>query len=226
MMHAPKDDVALVKALLHQIEEHEAQRADIARFLHDRPTQLLTVAGLHAGILAMTPGMPADGVETARTMQSLLDEGMDALREAMRTIDSGTAEKTSLPMALRMLVDEERARVGGEKFSGVLDVTIGESLPVSRELRRPLLIMVREALRNALTHGDASFVTLASNNVEGVVEVKVSDNGKGFDPREGKQSIHSLGLHRLEVFSNLYTLPLEIESEPAKGTVVRIRSSR
>ena len=79
----------------------------------------------------------------------------------------------------------------------------------------------REAISNAVRHSGASHVavslTLAGENAL----LEISDDGAGFDPSQMVGRGH--GLNNLRDRAQALGGELEIESEPGRGTWVRIR---
>jgi signal transduction histidine kinase/ligand-binding sensor domain-containing protein len=93
---------------------------------------------------------------------------------------------------------------------------------LTAEVRHNLFMVVKEALNNILKHSLASEARLRLTLQDGVLEIRMQDNGRGFDVASAAISQRS-GLanmrHRTEMLGAL----LHIESQPAKGTSVSVR---
>ncbi len=101
----------------------------------------------------------------------------------------------------------------------VLDVpTVLPSLPLSAEVRHNLLLMTRETLQNAVAHAGATEVHLSLRLDEDALNIVVSDNGKGFDPRS--VSPHGNGLQNMEQRVRTIGGRLEISTRPGQGTLI------
>ena len=74
-------------------------------------------------------------------------------------------------------------------------------MPVSIELAHELRLLIREAVANAVRHGQCSRVDLVIERAsDGTLQVSIDDNGKGFDacdhgsyPRSISERIAALG---------------------------------
>lgn len=95
-------------------------------------------------------------------------------------------------------------------------------ITLTAEVRHNLFMVVKEALNNILKHSRASEAHLRLTLQDGVLEIRVEDNGRGFDVASAAISQRS-GLanmrHRTEMLGAL----LHIESQPDKGTSVSVR---
>ncbi|HEX9047017.1 MAG TPA: ATP-binding protein, partial [Verrucomicrobiae bacterium] len=81
-------------------------------------------------------------------------------------------------------------------------------LPLDLPQRRNMLLAVKEAVRNAARHSGADEVHLGLRVVEGILEVVVEDNGRGFDPTSTQVNRNGLVnmKHRLADIGGSFTL--------------------
>lgn len=81
-----------------------------------------------------------------------------------------------------------------------------------------LFLIAREALANAARHSDASKVDVVLKKSDGLVNLRVIDNGLGFDPTcaEGK----GMGLNSMRERASNLGGSLVLESAPGRGTQV------
>lgn len=94
--------------------------------------------------------------------------------------------------------------------------------------KRDLLLIYREALNNAVKHSEAKNIHVKFRCRRGLLELTISDDGKGFDLQEVSESQDNrphLGLssmrRRIERLHAKYSL----QSEPGKGTTLRLSLS-
>ena len=106
-----------------------------------------------------------------------------------------------------------------------VELTVQEGAPgeLPEEVCKGVLLVVREALTNAGRHSSARRVGVALGTTEEEIWVEVSDDGVGFNPRKSTQSV---GLSAMRERAALLSGRLEILSEPAEGTRVRLRVPR
>ncbi|HEY8477351.1 MAG TPA: GAF domain-containing sensor histidine kinase [Chloroflexota bacterium] len=213
--------IAIANARLHEQVQRLAvleERQRIARDLHDGIIQAIYGAGLgidHAArILDAQP-------EEARTLLRQAVVGLDgALRDIRAYIKGLRSEQAvSSPVEqLERVLAECRARHG-------VDVTLqqGASLDALPEAAvHHLVHVVREALANAVRHGLARHITVALSEEEGVLQVVVRDDGRGFDPDTPPPPGHH-GLRNMAERAQLLGGSLAVESRPGRGTTVALR---
>ena len=80
----------------------------------------------------------------------------------------------------------------------------------------------RRRFENALRHADAKELRLRLAATDGRVELTVSDDGVGFDPTAPAVRSRRLGLTSMEERAQALGGTLTIESEPGRGTTVRL----
>jgi len=94
------------------------------------------------------------------------------------------------------------------------------------EAKPQIVRIVQEALTNARKHAGASRVRVSLEQGQGDVSILVEDNGRGFEPDRcaggGEGEIH-LGLQVMRERATSVGGALEIDSQPAGGTRVRLR---
>ena len=102
-------------------------------------------------------------------------------------------------------------------------VQIPPALPergVSGQMRHELFLAVKEALNNAVRHGQPTEVGFRLNWSGSQIEISVADYGKGFDPHS--QS-NGRGLPNLKTRLQNLGGQCEIESSPGRGTTVSMQ---
>jgi signal transduction histidine kinase len=91
-------------------------------------------------------------------------------------------------------------------------------LKISEEKRRNLFMALKEALNNVAKHSGASKATIALSIKQGVVEFKVTDNGKGFNPAEIRQFAN--GVKNMQSRMAQAGGHCNLTSETGKGTTI------
>ena len=196
------------------ISVQEAERARLARELHDDITQRL--ARLAIDISRTELGTAeASPVQTAREVR----EGLVRLSEDVHSLSYRLhpAMLEDLGLAAALQVESERF---GERLSIRTEVAlqeVPESLPEGPALC--LFRVAQEALRNVARHAQASVVRLTVRVVDGGLQLAVEDNGRGFDPVLHRDR-PSLGLASMRERVQLFGGELDIESTPGHGTTI------
>jgi two-component system sensor histidine kinase UhpB len=195
------------------LQAQEEERARVARDLHDEVNQSLTglLLRLEAAREAAPPELEAELADT----KALANQAMQELLSLARQLRPTALDDLGLAAAVAGQVEqlgrgEIEAQFAAEgDFSDLDDDT---QLVVYR--------VAQEALSNATRHSGAAHVVakLRRSNAEGV-ELKVSDDGRGFafDESEG-----GLGIAGMRERALLIGAKLTIESRPEHGTTVRL----
>lgn len=155
-----------------------AERTRLAREMHDTVIQgCVGVSTLleAAGRLQVTDPEEASGLlsQAREQVRSTIDEARQAVWDlrSQAAADSGVAS----------LIELAR-RLGAEKSIHVETEVSGKRLAQDPELDRTLLLVGREALRNAVAHGRPSRIGVRVEFRALDVELEVKDNGVGIGP--------------------------------------------
>jgi PAS domain S-box-containing protein len=200
-------------------EVREAERERIARDLHDMVLQDLISAlqSAEAHRLARR-GDEREAAEEAREMIDSLRRASRGVREAVHELRAGEVVGRALARAVEDLVGVERRR--SPQFE--VELAVSEEVPqeLPKEVCKDVLLVVREALANARRHAMARRVLVVLDAPGEELWVEVTDDGVGFDP---SQSPEGVGINAMRERSAALGGKLEVSSEPAKGTRVRLR---
>ena len=93
-----------------------------------------------------------------------------------------------------------------------------ESDTGSPEVQIALYRIAQEALNNVIKHARASQVTLSLHNYPEQVELRIKDDGRGFDPSHVTPGHLGLGIMRERAQS--LGITFEIASQPGQGTEI------
>jgi len=96
------------------------------------------------------------------------------------------------------------------------------SLPLTAEVRHNLFMVVKEAFNNILKHSEASEARLSLSLQDGVLQICVQDNGRGFEVNSASASKRS-GLANMRQRMEGIGASLRIESAAGGGTSIQVR---
>jgi signal transduction histidine kinase len=103
--------------------------------------------------------------------------------------------------------------------SGITFVTeLEPGLQVRPEVELVIYQIAREAMVNATSHSRGDTVWVSLNRVDAIVELRVLDNGVGFDPR--MRADKHFGLELLQERAAGVGAEIRIESSPGGGTLI------
>jgi signal transduction histidine kinase len=83
--------------------------------------------------------------------------------------------------------------------------------------------IVLEAITNALKHSGAQLLRLSARACNGEVEVRIEDDGRGFDT---SRNIAGLGLVNMRARAQRIGARLRVLSHPGRGTSIRLSLPR
>jgi signal transduction histidine kinase len=161
---------------LREAEREQAREQERARVMGDLHDGL----GLHLA----TALRQARSESTSReVLLSSLQDCLDELRVAIDSLDEHERDPLSLLGSLRFRMAPRFAAMGIKlewHIAPDLDTLDLPTLNPAQALH--LLRLVQEMLSNAIKHSQATVVTMALIRKGDHVLIRISDNGKGFDP--------------------------------------------
>ena len=198
------------------------ERSRIAADLHD--TLLQTMTGIGYQLQFCQSGLDAElsaaAAEHLGTAERLCDHATRQLRGTVWSLrampDVRRPLQESLAELLRLLMEGHGVRVD---FAAT-----GEPCAVDETVARQLLLVVQEAVLNAVHHGRAKSigVRLAFERAGAAVQVEVRDDGCGFTVGlQPGPALGHFGLQGMRERVDSIDGTFELESRPGAGTTVR-----
>jgi signal transduction histidine kinase len=188
----------------------DATRRRIERDLHDGAQQRLVSLALHLRGTVRAAVPPEAGELTARldAAATELSGVLDGLREIARGLHPSALAGGGLRPALKALARRSAVPVR-------LDVRVDGRLPDQMELAA--YYTVAETLTNTAEHASATVIDVAVETAEGVLHVRVQDDGRGGADLTGGSGLIGVA-DRVEALGGRFSL----RSPPGAGTTVRI----
>jgi signal transduction histidine kinase len=203
----------------------EEERTRLAADLHDGPVQKLTalrygLARVSARVQRNDPGGATSLIDQLE--EELADE-IGGLRRFMAELRPPLLDQRGLHEAIRT-----QARTF-EATNGVA-CTVEADLDgrLAPELETVLYRVVQESLTNAAKHARASQVTVGLAASDGLVRLRVRDDGAGFDPVAAGRLVQDghFGLAGMRERVEMVGGSLRIVSSPGRGTTIAVDLDR
>jgi two-component system sensor histidine kinase UhpB len=193
----------------------EEERGRIARDLHDEVNQALTAVLLRLEALAQD--LPAEHRDQVSELKALTGQAMDELLRLARQLRPTALDDHGLAPAV-----EAQARNFAERTGVETSVEVrGDPAGLDEEIQTVVYRIAQEALSNAAQHARPSRVELELDARDGGVELRVRDDGDGFDPRVGRNG--GLGLAGMAERARLAGGVLDLRSSRGGGTELTLR---
>lgn len=199
--------------------EVQAERARIARELHDVLAHSLSQINVQAGVgLHLMDAHPEKAKEALASIKDSSKSALDEVRSLLGVLraDNGDLDAPLVPepdlSRLPGLVDSVRTQGIEVAFSSTVD-----DAPKATQLA--IYRIVQESLTNVVRHADATRARVGIRLDGGDILIEVADDGAGFDPAaEGGRGL--LGMHeRAELLGG----SLETGRSPLGGALVTAR---
>jgi signal transduction histidine kinase len=198
------------------LQAQEAERARIARELHDDVNQ-------QVALLAIDLELLKQGGERKQDAGKMVEEACDRAHAIAKSVHDMSHRLH--PARLRML-GVVPALAGLQRELSRPDFAIAfshENVPssLSQEISLCLFRVVQEALHNAMKHSGASHVSVHLHGDIDALDLTIVDDGVGFDVQ--KEWGRGVGLvsmgERVETVDGTF----DVQSRPGKGTRLAIR---
>lgn len=196
---APADDgpSARIRSSYHehiqQIARRE-ERARLARDLHDAvKQQLFVIQTAAATAQARLEQDPVATQEALTQVRSAAREATTEMEALLEELQAAPMENTGLIEALKKQCEALALRTGADvRFEPGTLPAQGLLLPGAHEA---IYRVAQEALANVARHARATRVTVSAHTEPGRFELRVADNGQGFD---GVARRRGMGLSNME----------------------------
>ena len=190
------------------LRAQEEERRRLARDLHDEVNQALTAILLR--LEAASHAAPPELSDELGELKRLVNQAMEELLQLARQLRPTALDDHGLLPALATHVRRFAAQTGIQadfETRGEPDLSPDHEIAVYR--------VVQEALANVARHSEASRVKLELDTTGQDLELRVSDDGRGFDSGGRRRG---LGLSGMTERARLIGGELSVASEPGSGT--------
>jgi len=213
-----RDDLpAEVRRLEQALALAERDRALVGYDIHDGCVQDLTAAAMLLDGVGRQLDFPS--IELRENYEGgvrLLREAIAEARRLIQGLASVEIEGSELPAALQRLADKFQ----GERGLPVRLVGEGTPPPLPASTRHLLFRIAQEALNNTWKHAAASQVTLRLECHGQQLQMRIADDGRGFDPMCIPAG--HFGLAGMRARAAVMDATLNIDSAPGQGTKIAI----
>ncbi|MFK7733189.1 MAG: 7TM diverse intracellular signaling domain-containing protein [Pseudomonadales bacterium] len=156
------------------IEKEEELRQHIAGELHDSLGQKLSL--LYMYLRSFTGEKTTESLASMDQTLALTHEVIDDVRQLSHQLHPSQIDRLGLIPAIQAMIDHYR-RSSNIIFFFFQNL---DSLNLDRQKQIHIYRIFQEAISNVLSHSGASECYVSVNDVDDVIELKISDNGEGL----------------------------------------------
>lgn len=190
----------------------EAERARIARDLHDNVAQSLAYVGFELDRLAVVHGDDQELKDLQQVVRGVVAE----LRETLYQLRATVSENQDLVDVAREYITRWSSRTGVD--TEFLPNTGGRRVPV--QIEQELWRILQESLTNVERHADASHAWVSWRIGDGRAQLEVRDDGRGMNT--DAVSRERYGLVGIRERADAVGAQVTLVSEPEAGTTVLV----
>ncbi|KIQ00988.1 MULTISPECIES: sensor histidine kinase [Pseudomonas] len=202
--------------LVHRLlSAQEDERRRVAYDLHDGLAQ--TLAGLHQRLQGFASQCPTLPDAQQQELSTILDLAQRCVREGRQAI-AGLRPQLLDDFGLLQALDKEADRLREAGYRVQWLQRSDARLPANVEIT--LFRIAQEGINNILKHAGPCSVRIGLSSAEQSAELRVEDDGRGFDtaPDRSVSGSGGLGLAAMHERASLLSGHLHCSSEPGRGT--------
>ncbi|NCT84964.1 MAG: histidine kinase [Comamonadaceae bacterium] len=210
---------AKLRALAREVvQSQEAERARLARELHDGVSQALVATKL---LIESAQSEPAAAARLQALALKRLNSTLAEVRHLSHALRPALLDTLGLPAALQHLAAEFDAAGGTRYQAGVQ----GEEVELPEAVNTALFRIAQEALNNAARHAHATRVgVLLRFERDGGLALEIQDDGRGFDA-DAAQAVadRGLGLRSMRERAAALGARLALVTSPGQGCRLTVK---
>jgi two-component system sensor histidine kinase DegS len=198
----------------------EAERARLAREIHDGPAQALANTVLRLQLVEqMYKHQPASVQDELEKLRVAVQESLQDVRRFIFNLRPASLAEVGLIDTLR-----QHVRDYSEQYNVPVELNVPDNIALSADQELVVFRVIQEALQNIHKHAEATEVSVDMQQRRGgPLMVTISDNGRGFNPKQVRQrQPSSSGLVSMRERAATVGGTLQIESNPGEGTTISL----
>jgi PAS domain S-box-containing protein len=197
----------------------ELERTNIAREIHDELGQALTILKMDLSLLQkMFPEDQASILEKTDAMSRLIDKTIQTVKRISTDLRPGLLDDLGLSAAIEWQLKEFQERTG---ITCKIIIDPGD-VTFDRDLNTALFRIFQETLTNIARHAEATEVSVSLQQMDGQIELKVHDNGRGITEEELAHP-ESFGLIGIRERAIIFGGNSKVKGFPGRGTTVTVK---
>lgn len=199
------------------VDAQEKERAEIGKELHDNINQILSTTKLY---LELAKNDHKQRLNLISRSAGNIHNAIHEIRNISRNLVPASIGDLGLQDSIADLVESLRStRAINVEFYPVGNF----DEKISDKAKLMLFRIIQEQVNNVLKHSGAKnlIIELILEDMDGCIELCITDDGKGFDP--GNAGKKGLGLSNIMSRASLFGGTVNIQSSPGEGCKLRVQ---
>lgn len=215
---------SLAKEKQRLIEADEEARKQLARDLHDGPTQSVAAIAMRINFVrSLLQHEPETAMSELEKVEELAKETGKDIRHMLFTLRPLVIEEQGLGAAVDQVLSRIREAEGPRMKLSLVGSEYGDLL--SKRARGVVFAVIEEALGNARKYSGAEKIEVRFWQDKDLFVAQIKDDGVGFDVEDvmdGYSSRGSLGMVNMQERADMVDGSIKVESAPGKGTKITL----
>lgn len=198
----------------------EAERARLAREIHDGPAQALANTVLRLQFVEeMYRRQPESVQDEINKLRVAVQESLQDVRRFVFNLRPASLSDVGLVSTLR-----QHSRDYAEQYGVEVELNVPDDMALSPDQELVVFRVIQESLQNIHKHAEARKIVVdLQQRSGGPLTVQINDDGKGFNPKLVRQRQPSTsGLVSMSERAATVGGTLQIDSNPGAGTTVTL----
>jgi two-component system NarL family sensor kinase len=200
-----------------QYEVQEQTMQTIGADLHDNIGQLLSLTSLTLNSIELD-----DQAKARHKIDAAIDLTLRSIKE-MRLLGKLLQGDQ---LVVGGLSEAIRHEISWMERSGKYQITYlqAETMPAENNPEKDLILfrIIQEILNNIIKHAAASQINISLDYTDGILQLKITDDGVGFNAADLPAEQRGMGLQNIQKRAGIIAGKAEITSNPGEGTQITI----
>ncbi|HTY39108.1 MAG TPA: PAS domain S-box protein [Bacteroidota bacterium] len=215
-LYTSRESLRLLAEDLVRVREEE--RSEIAREVHDELGQIMTAVKMDvSSLLRVGFSNPQMISQKAESLFSLIDMGIRSVQQLSARLRPGVLDDLGIVAAIEWQAEDFQARTGIKCILNLPET----DLRIQMQQATAVFRIFQEGMTNVARHSKATAVEVTLTYDEGLLCLKIMDNGIGIDAAQIRNP-KSLGLIGIRERLRPFEGSLVIEARPGGGTLMTV----
>jgi len=220
-----RQKVKLQKEILYQqdlatkavMKAEDDERKRMALHLHDGIGTLLSAINMNINVLEDFKEDEQQFSSVLTKTKSILDDAITEVRDLSHQMMPNMLIKNSLSSALRDLIE----KTNSPKLKILLNID-GLKDDIDQNIQVVIYRIIQECINNIIRHAEAQRVKISIDQTSNSINIKIADDGKGFDPIANTAKSDGMGLENIKSRIEFLKGEITIDSAMGKGTDINV----